>query len=201
MKEWMDGNIDGWMDICVVVDGHIDEWIDMDGQRGEQMGKGFLCLVFYQTIRQILSFSFLFFFSTKRLSPGPLTCQANTTTKRHPQASFGFFVCFQLWRHGLTKLPGLAQNSEVNVDLRLVSLLPQPPKVLELVYRTARLAFPLFYLVMSLLWVCGSHLSVSGLICYFDDFSHFVCLSQDGFTPSIHSFLSLLSLLRKNYPQ
>lgn len=47
------------MGIRVGVDEHIDEWIDMDGQRGRHVGERFLCLVFYWTIKWILSFSFL----------------------------------------------------------------------------------------------------------------------------------------------
>lgn len=75
-----------------------------------------------------------------------------------------------------------------------MSLLPRPPSVVLLPYQALILSF---HLVISLLLTCGDHSSVTGLSCYCDDFSPFVCSAKVDFIRNIHSFLTLLSFHRK----
>jgi hypothetical protein len=61
-----------------------------------------------------------------------------------------------------------------------MSLLPQPPSVVLL---HCQAVIPSFHLVISLLWPCGHHSSVTvtGLSCYCGDFSPFLCSAKVDF--------------------
>lgn len=201
MGVWKDGHGDCQIGICVGVDEHIDEWQTwMDRGLGKWVKDSFA-----QFSTRILSESFLFLFclfSVLRVKPRACYLLGNnySDTKCHPQTLLCFFV-FNFLSHGSY------QVARVNLVFhsQCCSCTCEPPtpasQSVGIGLPHCQSCIPSLDLVLRLLWVSGNVLSGSGLSRYFGDFSHFVCSAKDDFTLSIHSFLALLSVLRKSHPQ